>query len=114
MEEIEVEDVRVEGSWDWEEFAERTEGVDAEVDDEREDELRSEACSRDMLGTCGSAVFDGRDPSASSSSSVTPSASSVSSLLFPASFLYLSDSCTMCSRDGGSRFSKLAERHSKQ
>ena len=51
VESTEVEEVMLEGSWDWEEFAERTEGVDAEVDEDREEEFRPEFCSRDMLGT---------------------------------------------------------------
>lgn len=51
MESTEVEEVMFDGSCDWEEFAESTEGVDAEVDEDREEEFRSEFCSRDMLGT---------------------------------------------------------------
>ena len=109
MDSIEVEEVRLEGSCDWDEFAESTEGVEAEVDEDREEKLRPEFCNREMLGCVGCAL-----PLVSSSSSSSSVASSVSlaasSLRFSVSAVYSSYSCTTCSREGVSRFSKLALR----
>lgn len=73
-----MEEVALEGSCDWEEFAERTEGVEAEVEEDREEELRSEFCNRDMLGFVGAPALMSRSSSSPVVSPTSPAAPSLS------------------------------------
>ncbi len=124
-----------------EELAERVEGV---VADEEDCELPVDAWRREMLGIWSLAeggcvgevevfsVLSALSSSSSSSRSSSPSVSSVSSIAESSSkgcsselsllgssldnriFWYSSHSLSTLLRAGGSRFSKLADRHSKQ
>jgi hypothetical protein len=116
--------------WDRDELAETVEGDEA-------DELLDEdvdACRREMLGSCGRALSDAlsvtgwrvpsmivsspssslSEPSSTSSSSVVCSESPAAPFFASSFDRYWSYRSSILCKEGGTRLSKLASRHSKQ